>query len=183
MAAPTQMFQHALTALKGWPSPVALDFAAKLSANVTLDPVPAGVCVHVNTSGEFELGAILLAMPMFLLQGSRDFDVSNQSSTVAPWYGIAPKGVLSALVATGGYELETTEFDTGQTYLVNEHLTAVDSQSASNGGSLTNQSLGVLYHASSMENRCGVVSRGKYTNAYGVSVLGFFPIYLPGTAT
>lgn len=175
----SQMFDHSLDALKGWPSPHALDFTAKLSSNVTLDPVPAGRCVHATSAG-FELGVILLQMPIFLLQGSDAFDVSNPGGN--NWTAISPTGVLSGLVATGGFELETTEFDTAQTYAVNDHLKAIDDNSGATGGTLTNQSLGTLYHASTMEARVGVVSRGKRTNAYGKTVLAFWPIYLPGTA-
>lgn len=171
-----QMFDHTLDGLKGFPRPTALDFATILSANVTLSRVNAGVCVHVNSVGQFELGVQLLQMPLFTLQNSDDFDVSNAN---AAWTPIAPKGVMNALVATGAYELETTEFDTAQTYTPNDHLTAVLSNSASNGGSLTNQSLGTLY-GSGMVNRVGVVSRGKRTNSYGKTVLAFWPVYLPG---
>jgi hypothetical protein len=176
----SMMFDTTLTGLKGWPSPVALDFTAKFDAAVTLNPVPAGVVVHLNGSGKFELGAQLLQMPLFLIQNSTDFDVANAGGN--NWTAVAPAGNVTGLVATGGYELETTAFDTAQTYAPNDHLTSVISNSASNGGSLTNQSLGVLYAASGMTNRCGVVSRGKYTNAYGKTVLAFWPIYLPGNA-
>lgn len=178
-----QMFDHSLDALKGWPAPNALDFVAKLAASVTIDPFPAGRCVHYTADG-FKTGVILLEMPIFTLQGSADFDVANPGGN--NWTAIAPVGYISGLVATGGYELETTEFDTTQTYVANEHLKAVDADTVATagtgGGNLTNQSLGTLYHASNMEARVGVVSRGKRTNAYGKSVLAFWPIYLPGTA-
>lgn len=178
MAAPGQMFDHTLDALKGWFAPSALDYVAKLSANVTIDPLPAGRCVHLNSSGQFETGAQLLQMPIFLLQGSADFDVSNPGST--NWQAIAPVGWMSGLVATGAYELQTTEFDSTQTYAPNDHLNAVVANTtAATGGTLTNQSLGTLY-GSDMVNRCGVVSRGKSTNAYGKTVVSFWPIYLPG---
>jgi len=178
------MFTATLTALKGWPSPVALDCRAQLSANVTLAVVNAGRCVHLNTVGQFELGAPTQTMPIFLLNASNDYDVSNPTGTANAWFAVAPAGWMSGLVATGGYELETTEFDTGQTYLTGiDHLTPVNSNSASNGGTLTNQSLGTLYASSGMTNRVGVVStKGKYTNAYGQTVLSFWPCYLPGNA-
>lgn len=180
MPNPAQMFDHTLDALKGWPAPNALDFVAKLSTNVTLTPVPAGRCVH-NTASGFEMGVILTQMPIFLLNGSTDADVANAGGDL--WTAIAPAGFLSGLVATGGYELETTEFDTAQTYALNDHLKAIDDNAGATGGTLTNQSLGTLYHASNMEARVGVVSRGKRTNAYGKSVLSFWPVYLPGSAT
>lgn len=171
-----QMFDHTLDALKGWPCPTALDFVAKLSPNVTFtNPVPAGRCVH-NTAVGFEMGCAGNMMPIFLLQGSADFDVANAN---ANWTAIAPVGWMSGLVAIGGYELSTTEFDTTQTYAPNDHLKAIlDNATDATGGTLTNQALGTLYGATGV-NRVGVVSRGKSTNAYGKSVLAFWPVYCP----
>lgn len=174
-----QMFDHTLTALKGWPRPTALDYVAQLSANVTISPVNAGTVVHVNSSGQFEMGTQLWQMPIYLLQGSADFDVSNPGASSSPWYAVSPSGWMSGLVATGGYELETTEFDTAQTYNPNDPLTSVLSNSAANGGSLTNQGIGTIFGVA-QKSVVGIVSRGKYTNAYGKTVLGFWPVWFPG---
>lgn len=191
MATPTQMFTHTLNPLKGWPSPTALDFTGKLHSAVTIDPLPAGRCVHVDsiqavtygpgTSGgtpQFKTGVTGTQMGIFLFQGSEDFDVQNGGGTT--WYAIAPKGISSGLVATGAYELETTEFDTAQTYTANQPLRAVAADtdaSATGGGTLTNQ--GFTFGTNAY---VGVVSRGVYTNAYGQSALAFWPVYSP-TAT
>ena len=50
-AGPVQMTVHTLDAPKGWPSPHAVDFSAQLSSSVTLTPVPAGRCVHLENDG------------------------------------------------------------------------------------------------------------------------------------
>lgn len=188
MAAPSQMYNHTLNPLKGWPSPTALDFTGKLHSAVTIDPLPAGRCVHVHsieavaygpgTSGGvplFKTGVTGTQMAVFLFQGSADFDVSNPGGT--DWYAIAPKGIMSGLVATGAYELETTEYDTGVTYLANEVLKAVaadtDATAETGGGCLTNDA--EVY----TDAIVGVVSRGAYTNAYGRESLAFWPVYLP----
>lgn len=189
MAVPSQMFKHALTPLKGWPCPTALDFVGILSTDVTIDPFPAGRCVHVEsyqavtygpgTSGPipvFATGAEHHDMAIFTLQGSADFDVSNPGGT--DWYAINPGGEMSGLVATGAYELETSEFDTSNTYLPNDLLNAVvndtDATPETGGGCLTNAGAEAYTNAI-----VGVVSRGQYTNAYGVQSLAFWPVWLP----
>lgn len=191
MPVPSQMFKHTLNPLKGWPSPTALDFTGKLHSAVTIDPLPAGRCVHVDsleavtygpgTSGGtplFKTGVEGTEMGIFLFQGSADFDVANPGGT--DYYAIAPKGIMSGLVATGAYELETTEYDTGQDYSPNDLLKAnvddADDTPETGGGCLTND--GVVVYVDAV---VGVVSRGTYTNAYGQSALAFWPVYLPGT--
>lgn len=183
--APSQMFLHTLNPLKGWPSPHALDFTGKLSANVTVNPVNAGRVVHVSTivSGvpQLELGCVGPQMAIFLFQASNDYDVSNPGGPAGTdWYAIAPKGINSGLVATGSYELETTEFDQAQTYLPNQPLRSPAlNTDATNGGILTNQGIGVASTHSFTAAFCGVVSRGVYRNAYGQLALAFWPIYNP----
>lgn len=188
MAVPSQMFEHTLNPLKGWPSPHAVDFSGKLHSDVTIDPLPAGRCVHVaeieavaygpGTSGGvalFKTGVEDTQMGIFLLQGSDAYDVANPGGT--DWYAVAPKGVMSGLVAVGAYELETTEYDTAQTYSPNDVLRAVsndvDDTPETGGGTLTNDA--DVY----VDAIVGVVSRGAYTNAYGKSALAFWPVWLP----
>lgn len=205
---PGQVFDHVLTPLKGWPSPTALDFDANISTNVNIGsvgtPPNSGQCVHYTANG-FEMGANLTMMGMFLWPGGADFDVANQgvpagiglggTTTYVPaWVPVRPTGKLNALVCKGSYEFETTEYDTNQTYAVNDLLRAVTSNTDSNAGKLTNQdaSGGVGFGTTSKcawgdptltnwESVVGVVSRGTYTNANGISALAFWPVYLPGT--
>lgn len=199
---PGLMFDHTLTPLKGWPSQTALDFDAPLSSNVNIGgtgaPVQSGMCVH-NTALGFEMGAKINQMALFLWPGGTDFDVSNPgvpagvalggtSSNLPAWVPIRPTGKLVALVATGGYELETTEFDTAQTYAINDYLRSVTSNTDANAGKLTNQdaSGGAGFATSAKctvytDTVVGVVSRGAYTNSNGKQALAFWPVYLPGT--
>jgi hypothetical protein len=193
MAAPTQMFTHALDHLKGWPSPSAVDFVAKLSANVTVpDSAYGGRVVHLNNSKEFELGAKVTQMPIFLIQGSNEFDVANPgdgASSPHGWTAIAPAGWMSGLVAIGAYELETTEFKTDDTYNPNDILHSPTEDQVS-----TKTDAGKLFRVKNWSGGgggaftvgtdliCGVVSRGKKLNHHRVSVLSFWPVYIPGTA-
>lgn len=198
MTIPRLMFEQALTPIKGWFDEAALDFEGILSAAVTFG-VPAGRCVHVsavNPNGnkqtpEFEMGVAGTQMGMFLIQGSGDFDVSNPGTTASGSFmhqAIAPTGVMSALVAEGAYELQTTEYDAVQTYLPNDLLTAGPSNSVlADGGILTNQTvvgggtaLEVPWSGNTTRAICGVVSRGVFLNEHRINALHFWPTYIPG---
>lgn len=186
--APSLMFEHALSHPKGWFEPSALDFVAKLSSNVSLLAY-GGRVVHVNSAGEFEMGIAGTAMAIFLLQADTDFDVSNPGVTGAGNFmhqAIAPAGNMSGLVATGGYELESTEFDTSPAvaYAPNQLLTALANNSVqATGGVLSNDRNGANGSAGAVRQYvdpvCGVVSRGQFKNEHSVDVLAFWPVYLP----
>lgn len=187
MTAPSLMFEHGLDIAKGWFQPAALDFAAPLSANVTFD-VPAGRVVHVNAQGEFEMGVGETDMGIFLIQGSDHFDVANPGTTPSGNFmhqAIAPIGIMSGVVAKGGYEIESTEFDDNQTYLANELLTAGTSNTTlATGGVLTNQGSGAGGDVEQfVDPVCGVVSRGRFINSHGIPALAFWPEWLPGAYT
>lgn len=218
---PGQMFTRTLDALKGWPSPTAVDISGTISSNVTADCVYSGRCVHVASVVQggagtpspgnnvptpvFEMGANIRKMACFLWVGLDGYDVYNpgvpagvplggNTANPAAWVPIRPSGTVMALVAIGAYELETTEFDTAQTYSPNQLLRAVVLNNSTDGGKLTNQdaSGGQALSTSSVlaygdpsiaawDSPVGVVSRGKYTNKNGISSLAFWPVYLPGT--
>lgn len=185
MARPRNMFDHTLDAVKGWvPGNMgSVDFAAKLSANVTIDPVYQGRVVHLNSAGEFEMGCVGDQMAIFLMQNSDDTDVESSGSNDDQQ--TFPRRVMQGLVAIGGYELASTEFDTDQTYAPNDSLRAIASNTvAATGGRLTNQ--GVVKVASASASTatavCGRVSRGVKTNTHRKSVLYFWPVHIPGAA-
>lgn len=93
-----------------------------------------GSCVSANEYGQMVKGCPAGSdynrpMPMFALQGTDDLDVWSDDATPRVTGAGAPKGISSALPATGGYELATTEFeyeDAGNdpiVYNVNDQLT------------------------------------------------------------
>ena len=181
---PSAMFLHTLNPLKGWPSPHAVDFAGKISANVTITEVVAGRVVHVssiiNGVPQLEMGCVGPQMAIFLFQSNLDPDVTNPSVTGDTTVAIAPKGISAGLVAIGAYELESTEFDTSLVYLPNQPLRAVASNTDSTtGGRLTNAGVGTNGSGTFANAICGCVSRGAYQNAYGQRSLAFWPCYLP----
>ena len=184
MTAPSLMFEHRLTPTKGWFQPAALDHQAKMSANVEFSP-NAGRVVHLNAAGEFEMGIAGASMPLFLFSGASDFDVAIPGVTPGGLFmhkAISPAGNLQALVATGGYELQSTEFDTTKTYAPNELLTAAASNcNSATGGVITNAGTGDGGRVEQfVDPVCGVVSRGSFNNEHGVPVVAFWPLYLPG---
>jgi hypothetical protein len=187
-----QMYEHALDYLKGWPSETALDFDAFLSADVTKENVYGGSVVHLDSAGKFMPGATGKQVAIFLHNRADDFDVSNPGGN--NWFPIAPNGKMSGLVAFGPYELQTTEFKAesgGNAYAPNDLLHSPDESEVGGGNE---DEAGLLYKrkswtggsnaaiASGTDNICGVVSRAVTTNAHGVSVLSFWPTWLPTIA-
>jgi hypothetical protein len=132
-------------------------------------------------------------MPIFLWNGSDHPDVYNDgtspTTSTVHWIGVSPTGVMSGLVATGGYELQTTEYNTALTYLVNQPLTA------SATGVLTNAA--VTVYTTWICGICSSFSQGDNQqagdvqtaspgspvgrNAHGVDVLTFWSYFLPGS--
>jgi hypothetical protein len=178
------MLAHVLNPLKGWPHNAALDYHAKFASTVfdTVDPVFAGRCGHLNATGEYVLGVPeatgKIHMPIFFFANSDDPDVSNEGGITGTseddpegWIGVRRNHMLG-LVATGGYELETTEFDTDDQYEAGDALKAA---SADNGV----LSLGTPY----TDPIVGIVSRGvKYLGQLPHrQVLAFWPYVLPPT--
>lgn len=185
MAVPEQMFAHGLDVKKGWFDMASLDYSAKLSTAVTFD-VKRGRVVHVDTNGNFVPGAHKTCPAIFLLNGSDDADVSNpgynspMSSANFMHIAVAPTGKMSGLVATGGYEISSTEFDTSRTYQPGDLLSATRASATvpnATDGRLTNNS--VTQFTTPV---VGVVSSGAGKNHNGVQALSFWCVWLPGAA-
>lgn len=182
--APTLALEHCLNHPKGWFAENALDCAAKFAAAITFAPV-GGRVVHLNDAGEFEMGIRSTDMAIFLLNGEADKDVSNPGRSISGRFlhqPIGPTGVGSGLVATGGYELESSEFDTARDYVPGDLLTAAaDNEDADVGGVLTNAGSGAGGIVEQyVDPVCGVVSGVPFLNEHEVNMLPFWPVFLPG---
>lgn len=201
MPTPRQMFTNALNALKGFIEEYALDFKGRLHNDVVVR-VPAGSVVHlagweslrgVNANAMDVVGLFKTGTPkqggnpvmgIFVWQSSDDFDVTNDggdpsSNDGALWIGIVParRGVLNGLVASGPYELQTTEYDTTKTYTANALLYGEPNDTNTNlpwAGRLTTDNGG----GTNPRTVCGVVSRGVVTNYNDVSVLSFWSVFI-----
>jgi len=198
MATPTitPTYQHALDYLKGWPNPAAVDFVAKFDTSQHNSIAYGGRVVHVNQGAsnlQFALGAVGTQMPVFLIQGNGEYDVSNFTTGDAQsWYAVAPAGWMSGLVAIGAYELQTTEYDTNSTFNINDPLHAPTEAQITSG---TDYSMaGQLYNARKWpggnsaaitaytDHICGIVSRGTMKNSLRMNTLSFWPVFFPGNS-
>lgn len=178
MTTPVQMFDNMLDALKGWPSPYALDKSVDLAAGEPT--VVAGRVLSLNASGKFQLGLACNAMPIFAWQKSTDFDVVGDDGNLVGSGGGDPTGgspvpKLSGLVATGAYELQSTEFDATQAYAPNAPLTA-GAPGAADAGVIKPAAGGNFYG----ETVCGVVSDGVGASEnHGIDLLTFWSVFIP----
>ena len=155
------MFDHELNPIKGWPSPYALDKSLPVADGEA--DIFAGMAMYVEAaSGKFKQGVVDGAMTVFAFQGQDDFDANSDVGNISG-------GAMSGLVATGAYELETTEF-ANDTYAPNDPLTGT---SAADG----ELKKGVTY----TDQILGIVSDGQSTNENGKSVLRFWPVFIPPT--
>jgi hypothetical protein len=171
MATPAQMYDHKLNPLKGWPSPSALDKAAPIADGE--EGIVWGKVGHLDpVNGKFRLGLGGNNMPIYFWRSQTSFDAMGGDDGNISLFGNG-KGV-SGLVATGSYELETTEFVSGETYNPNTPLTVEETVGADKGKIKP----GAFY----TDTVCGVVSDGHKTNAHKREVVSFWSYFLPATA-
>jgi hypothetical protein len=182
--APDLPFEHGLDIKKGWFDMASLDYSAKLGS--VAYNLPRGRVVHLEVVGGQEVflpGVRTTDVAIFLLNGATDPDVSNPGTTASGRFvqqAVSPTGKLSGVVATGGYEIDSTEFVSNRTYAPGDLLTAptgAASGDAATGGVLTNASV-----VQFVNPVVGVVSSGKHKNHNGVDTLSFWSVYLPGAA-
>jgi hypothetical protein len=163
---PAQMFDHELNVVKGWPSPYAVDKSATLAAGET--GITAGMVVSLNAAGSFVRGLsdANKAVPCFAFPNQQDYDVMSDVGNVTG-------GHLMAIPALTGYEMETTEFVTGETYAPNQELT-VENVDADDKGKITPGAYGTNLI-------CGIVSDGDQprTNDHRKEVVRFWGYFLP----
>jgi hypothetical protein len=171
---PGQMFDHSLTELSGRSTMHALDFSAAPAAD---EAVYEGGVVTLDSNGQFVagLGAGVAAttvfqhnapMAIFAIQGTNEFDANSDVGNMSG-------GVQSGIVASGGYEIQTTEYVAG-TYNPNDLLTFAEGDDR---GKVT-----ISKDSYSDNHVLGVVSRGVETNADSKSVISFWTVFCPAVA-
>jgi hypothetical protein len=205
---PSQIFSHALDYLKGWWHQHVVDFVGMLdpATDPTAQPAFGGRVVHVSSNTAvvggagrvdslFQLGAVKTQMPIFLNQNQTDPDVSNPGAGMTDAYGWTAGtavGFQSGLVASGAYELQSTEFDktAGVVYNPNDPL---HSPTVSQITGSDKSAAGMLFKNRNWPGGdngaitpytdaiCAIVSRGRCTNHNRVQVISFWPYMLPGT--
>lgn len=164
---------HACDLVRG--DPQLLGASAKLSANVTFTPY-SGRVGHLNASGQIEMGCTGKKMPIFLwTSGASAFVKTAVSGAGAQ--PASSSGRLVLIVGTNPMELSTTEFDTTQTYAINDLLRAVaDNANATTGGTLTNANITLGANCT-----VGQVSKPVATNHHLVSTLTFWTRPIAGS--
>jgi len=168
---PGQMFDHSLTELSGRATMHALDFSAAPAAD---EEVFEGSVMTLDSNGQFVggMGAGVAntqlfehnaPMAIFAIQGTNEFDANSDIGNISG-------GVQSGIVASGGYEVQTTEYVAG-TYSPNDLLTFA--VGADRGD------VGIARDNYSDCHVVGVVSRGVDTNADNQSVISFWTVFEP----
>jgi len=169
MAAPAQMFDRRLNPTKGWPSPYALDKAQQLTEG---DNTKAGMIMHLDpVTNKFKRGLPDREVPIFAWNSEGDFDAGGVDDGNISNYGNL-KG-LSGLVCIGPFEVQTTEFVSGEAYPANTPL-KVDQ------GDLVAADLGKVKPGEFYTDTIvGVVSDGQSSNVHGRQVVACWTYFLP----
>lgn len=164
---PNQDYDHLLDIVSGYDGMHDLQFTAPVDPELPAeDGWERGSLISLDANGMFKKGCGDTEMPLWTNNAvnGRDFDVSRDRYN-------ASGGNVTGFVATGGYEMKTTEFDETQTYQPNNWLVP-------GLGSL----LGKVTLApadSSGRLVCGVVSQTVLSDSDGQSILHFWPVFLP----
>lgn len=164
---PNQMYDHTLVSIKGAIAPRRLDFAAAPKAG---EDILEGMCCSLDSNGELVKGCPVGAvgnkpMPIFVINSQDDFDTNSDKGNISG-------GVMSGLVGSGAFEVESTEFESGSTYNPNDLLQGTASGALDLLGQLPYGNLTAV----------GVVSTGVSTNRDGISILTFWTEYIPAGA-
>ena len=160
---PPQMFDHLLEPIKGWFHMGALDKdVTPFDAN---DPaLRSGRVGYLDpSSSQLKPGLAADAMPLFMFPGGLDYDVYRDAGGIGG-------GRMMVLVASGSFELQSTEFVAGL-YVPNVPLTAINTP----GVDLGKLAVGTFY----TDTICGVCSDGQLTNENGKAVVQFWSFFLP----
>lgn len=181
---PGQMFDHTVIELSGRSLTYPLDFAAPAEPTDDAAVLQGGIC-SLNAAGNIvtglgdavnptvaDLGA-LTPMGLIAIQGRDEFDANSDVGNISG-------GVQSALVCSGGYEVQTTEF-VADTYLPNEPLTWAYGETATPATDY--RGLVTKAAATYSDNHLiGVVSRSEQPNEYNKSVLSFWTVFCPAVS-
>jgi len=164
-------------------------------APANLDNLVSGRVGSLNSSGQIQLGLSSgKAMPLFIFKGVDQPSVYMPGGDGSKTYWVGGNSFVAgttalALVASGGWEIQTTEFDKDPTYACNDLLT-VDNEGkvTKNGVNLyTTAVVGVCsVHENAQNNQEPYITTPttqppRGTSANGVETLTFWSVYLPGS--
>jgi hypothetical protein len=173
---PGQNFDHLLDVVSGYDGMHDLHFHAVPASGQSFE---RGAMVSLDANGEYVAGLSAVGageMPMWAINARDDFDANSDVGNIS---GASRRqdgqklGGIGAFVATGGFEIVTTEFDQAAvaSYVPNRALI----HDAATPGFVT---AGATPYALA-ETIVGVVSKGVRTEVYGQQVIQFWPTFLP----
>jgi hypothetical protein len=161
---PAQNFDHLLDPVSGYDGMHDLQFHAPPEDGADFR---RGALVSLNAAGNIVAGCGAADMPLWSINDTGDFDVA---SDVGNFSG----GIIATFVATGGYELKTTEFVDTDVYAPNDLLTA------GTAGDVGLVGLSPALYGDAVIVGC--VSKGQFEEVYGQHVLQFWPMFIPTIA-
>lgn len=170
-----QMYDHELVVVRGPAPQHRLEYAAPKASGVDF---VRGTVISADKFGNIVKGCAVgeagnRPMPMFAIQGTSDLDAYTDEYNTSV-------GVQSAIVATGGFEIATTEYVDGK-YNVNDLLTCDEN------GKVTKAGVDA-YGEKVILGVCSIATDGvaavntigmPTTNSYGKKLLTFWSVYLP----
>ena len=182
----TRQFEHVCATAHGLKTDDRLEYSALVdSGDANYTSIRQGSVVSLNSTGKFILGCgagtgLNYPMPMFSQKNIEDPDVmtgiagSTYKTTTLSVVG----GHINALVATGAFELETTEFDTTASYAPGDVLVP---------GADTKIGLVVKGTEQAYLNTLpiiGIVAAGKITDkSFNQGRLSFWTCFIPAAHT
>jgi len=211
MLTPGQNYDHLLDPVSGYDGMHDLQFTEYLNSS---ENNHRGSLMSLGTDGLLQAGmASLHAMPMWAINASYDFDVAGgedwqagdgplyrrdagniAGQTLAPDNTTVKRRHVGCYVATGGFELVTTEFNQASTYNENDPLVAYTVTGGEAAGSYPAGwvDVGTIQAGGELaleEQVVGIVSKvdvddsqGISTEVYDQRVIRFWPVYLPARA-
>lgn len=176
-----QMYDHKLDPVSGPPPMHRLEYFGPAASGASYN---RGAVVSADSTGALVAGCAVgtvgnRPMPMFALQGTADLDVYSDPYNLGD-------NTPSALPATGGYELATTEFvqtSGGETvaYAVNDFLTCTETGQLTLAGVDAGNSTKPIMGVVSVANNGGTknaIGRNTVSN-YGKPLLHFWTVFFP----
>lgn len=167
-------------------------------ATADLETLISGRVGSLNSSGQIQLGlASGKAMPLFVFKGVDQPSVYSSGTADSSTYWVggnssATRSTALALVASGGWEIQTTEFDTTATYAPNDFLTVMSA--GADKGKVTRTTaapygttaiVGVCSVHENAQNNQDAFTTGqppRGLSANNKETLTFWSVFLPATA-
>ena len=173
-----EMYLHELNPIKGWWDEHALDKSAVIVFTAGVK-VNKGSVMSLRADRKLQAGLACNAMPIFAFNSNFDWDaVPDVGGMVGPSNGGIPLNALTeasvtGLVAVGGYELQSTEFDPqyNNSYRPNAALTAY---------APGNIKAGLLKPGTQfVDTLCGICSEGLGASEAGIPWVTFWSFFMP----